>query len=454
MKTLQRRTVSGTNIPPTLRLKVKLSPSGRALFATGDAGSAQYRKVWDGSEYINATGANHAVSTFVVAWSADEIYQVAVGSPVSGTTSLYLRSFDIVTGANAVLNGVNGVLNNATAILGIERIVGDTFIAYGQSRICVFRIDRTTETLVILSDIATPIPTLRGIAGSGNDNVIVVHSGSTVGDVGFQSYSVNLTTGALTAIGTKYVPGDGRINGFELRNGKVLSHSFYDLQNVRFLELDGSDALVPVPGFSSATLYANMNAVAAQTTTAFIHLAFDEPEITYLAQNSPAKFWSADAVTLLPSTAFVSPPDIPTGATNGRQNGELASRTYQAYSDDGRVMAMTFWTAAAVQGVYVYAEYEEKTAEFVADVKLPDATVDASINLQAEFYADILLPDATINLIKNSTAVLVADIKLPVAFIDSDNTIPAELVAEVKLPEAFIRDRGESRNGFMVVQVI
>lgn len=454
MKTLNKRTIAGTVVTPALRLKVKLSPSGRALFVTGDAGTAQYRKVWNGSEYVNATGANHAVGSYMVAWSADETYQVAIGSPVSGTTSLYLRSFDITTGANTVLNGINGVLNNATVVLGIERIVDDYFIAYNQSRICIFRIDRTTNTLVILTDIATPISTLRGIAGSGNDNVIIVHSGATVAEVGFQSYSVNLTTGALTAIGTKYIPGDGRINGFDFRNNKILSHSFYDLQYVRFLELDGSDAVVPVPGFNSTTLYTNMSAAGAQTTTAFIHLAFDEPEITYLDQTTPADFWSADASALTESTAFVPPVELPSGATNGRTYGELASRTYAAYSDDGRVMALTFWQAAAVQGVAVYVEYEEKTAEFVADAPMATAFFDATVNVQAQFVADAPMADAFMMLVRNAQGVFVADAPMATAFLVSDNTIPAEMIADAPMAYAFMRDRGESKNGFMVVQTI
>lgn len=453
-RTLQRRTVGGTNIPPTSQLKVKLSPTGRAFWASTGVASTIYRRIWNGTEYATPSGANDASPTLIVAWTADETYQVAIGRVATTTTTIFLRSFDITTGANVLLNTVSNVLNNGTGVLGIERISGDTFIASTQTRLCVFRIDRGTNTIVVLSDIAAPMTTIRGIAASGNDNIIIVHSGASDAENGLQSYSVDLSTGVLSSIGTKYIPGDGRINGFDFRAGKVLTHSFYNLLNVLYLQLNGSDALEVVPGFNATTLQNNMDAAGAQNTTSFIHLGFNEEEITYLDQTNDATFWSANQSTLTKSTSFTPPPDIPTGATNGRQNGALASRLYASYSDDGKVMAVTFWTAAALQGVYVYAEYDEVTAEFVAAVPMADAIVTASVNESAQIVADVPMATARVDLVKNSTVQLIASVPMAEAFVDADNTISSQLIADVPMVDVFIRDQGPRKGGIMVVQAI
>jgi hypothetical protein len=410
--------------------------------------------VWNGTEYAVPSGANDASPTLIVAWTADETYQVAIGRVATTTTTIFLRSFDITTGENVLLDTVSNVLNNGTGVLGIERISGDTFIASTQTRLCVFRIDRGTNTIVVLSDIAAPMTTVRGIAASGTDNIIIIHSGASDAENGLQSYSVDLVTGTLTPIGSKYIPGNGRINGFDFRNGKLVSHSFYNLLNVLYLQLDGSNALVPVPGYDAATFQANMDSAGAQNTTSFIHLGFSEEEITYLDQTNDATFWSANAVTLQKSTSFTPPPDIPTGATNGRQNGSLASRLYASYSDDGKVMAMTFWTAAALQGVYVYAEYDEVTTEFVAVIPMADAIVTGSVNESAQLVADVPMATARVDLVKNSTVQFIATVPMAEAFVDADNTITSQFIADVPMVDVFIRDQGPRKGGIMVVQTI
>lgn len=453
VKTLQRRTFTGANIPTTLRLRVKLSPSGRALWAGTDAAITPYRRVWNGTNYVEAIGANHVGNDVAVAWTEDETYQVAIGS-VGSVRTLFLRSFNISTGANTLLHSVGPVLDAAVPQVGIERITGDYFIAYINNRTLVFTINRTTNQLVIIADLAATMTQIRGIATRGTDNIIVVHSGNTNATNGLQTYSVNLATGVLTPIGSKYIPGDGRINGFDFRAGKVLTHSFYGLQNVLFLELDGSNALVPVPGYNAIALNNNMSAASAQTTTSFIHLAFDATEITYLDQNEPATFWSANKDTLTRSTAFAAPPTIPSGTTNGRTYGDQYSRVFASYSDDGKVMAFTCWTAAALTGVYVFSEYEETSVEFIASPLLPTATVEAAVVTQAELVGAVPLPTAFVDLIKNSQAQLIADVPLPTAFMQTDNTIPGELVADIPMIEAFVRDQGPRKNSIMVVQTL
>lgn len=474
VRTLQRRTIAGGSIPNTLQLKVKLSPSGRALFATGNPGTGMYRKVWNGSQYIDASGADHAVTSYVVAWTADETYQVAIGSGSPGVTSIYLRSFNIATGANSVLSTGNNVLGNATAVLGIERIVGDYFIAYTQSRIIVFTINRTTNTLVVLSNTVSTISTIRGIAGDGQSNVIVVHSGPTNANNGFQSYSVDLSTGVLTPIGSQQVQGLGRISGFDFRSGKVLSYSRYNLNEVMFLQLNGSSALVPVPGFSALTLQTNMTAAAAQTTTAFMHLAFEETEITYLSSNDPGQFFSADIATLSQS-GFAPPANLPTGRTNAIDYGEIGSRTYASYSENGKIMAFTFPFAAALTGVYVFSEVDDPeialipvapmaeatldlaindSAQFIPIAPMGDATVDAATNENTAFLADAPMADAFVVLTKLVAVDFLAQAPMASAFVQFDNTQPAEIVAVAPMADAFIRDRGNKRRGVMVVQTL
>ena len=429
VKTLQRRPFTGEGIPPRLRLRVKLSPSGRAIWLGTDTAITPYRRVWDGTNYVEATGPNNVDFDLAVAWTEDETYQVAFCYPAK----IVLRSFDIETGANTLLHSVSPVLDPAIPQVGIERITGDYFIAYTTNRTLVFTINRTTNQLVIIADLAAAMTQIRGIATRGTDNIVVVHSGDTNATNGLQAYSVDLATGVLTPIGSKYIPGDGRINGFDFRAGKVLTHSFYGLQNVLFLELDGSNALVPVPGYNAVALSNNMTAASAQTTTSFIHLAFDATEITYLDQNEPATFWSANKDTLTRSTGFAAPPTIPSGTTNGRTYGDQYSRVYASYSDDGKVMAFTCWTAAALTGVYVFSEHEEPSVDIIASTLLPIATIDARIITQLS---------------------LVADVPLPTAFIQADNTIPGELVADVPMIEAFVRVRGPRKNSIMVVQTL
>lgn len=453
VRTLQRRTIAGGAIPNTLQLKVKLSPSGRALFATGNPGTGMYRKVWNGSQYIDASGADHAVTSYVVAWTADETYQVAIGSGSPGVTSIYLRSFNIATGANSVLSTGNNVLGNATAVLGIERIVGDYFIAYTQSRIIIFTINRTTNTVVVIFNGVSTINTIRGIAGDGQSNIIVVHSGPTNANNGFQSYSVDLATGALTPIGSQVVQGLGRINGFDFRNGKVLSYSRYNLNEVMFLQLNGSSALVPVPGFNATTLQANMTAAAAQTTTGFMHLAFEETELTYFSSNNPGEFFSADAVTLSQSS-FVPPADIPTGRTNAIDYGEIGSRTYASYSENGKIMAMTFPFAAAISGVYVFSEIDDPEAQLIPLAPMADATLSVENNDSVDFLASAPMADAFISMVKLTAAELVATAPMAQAFVRLDNTQPAQFVADAPMAYAFVRDRGIKKRDVMVVQTL
>ncbi|QBQ72026.1 hypothetical protein Milano_003 [Agrobacterium phage Milano] len=453
VKTLQRRPYSGTTIAPATQLKVKLSPTGKFLWVSPFNGSSRTRKIWNGTEYVNAPGAAVEIAEYFVGWTADETYQVVVGRATGGTTRLYLRSVDPAGVLVALSSPATTVMSDTNAIRGLERITGDTFIAYGQSAICVFRIDRGTNTIVILNDSIFPDNPVRGIAGNGNDNIIVVHSGAS-GSVGFQTYSVNLSTGVLSPLGTKIIKAGNRINGFDYRDGKILSHSFYTISDVMFLQRDGGNALQPVPGFDATVLQSNMTSASAQTTASFIHLGFDGTEITYLDQAAPAKFWSADVTTLQKSLPFVPPTDLPSGSTNGRQYGEDISRAFVSYTDDGKTMAVTFWVAAALQGVYVYTEYEDVTTAFLADVLLPTAFIDAVAVESAQLLADVKLPSATVDLAKNGTAQLVADVKLPSAFMVTNNTLPAELVADIAVPDAFIRQRATKRNGIMVVQTL
>lgn len=431
-KTIERRTVAGVNIPTTLQLRVKLSPSGRAFWA-GDNTSV-YRKVWSGTQYVDPTGANHVGNDLAVAWTEDETYQVAVGT-VSGVRTLFLRSFNITTGANTLLHSVSPVLDAALPLTNIERITGDYFIAYISNRTLVFTINRTTNQLVVLGDLPTVTPNIRGIAASGTNNIIIVHSGANDATNGFQAYSVNLTTGVLTTIGTKVIPGNGRINGFDFRDGQVLSFSRYGLQYVIYLELDGSNQLVPVPGFSSVALYNNMNNAGKQSTTGVMHLAFDERELTYLSDNAPANFFSADAATLQPSVDFVQPASIPSGNTNAKTYGDgVVTRSYQSYSENGKVFAVTFGVAAATQGVYVFVEDEDATVRFTAQAKKHAAEIQTEEIITKNVYliAQARKHDAVIEADVNFTMEYVAQARKHRAAMEIDSGRYVDNVAQTK----------------------